>query len=51
MATKKPAQAALIRALLAKKLPVEKIVARLKKACGGKPTASYVRWLSKEARS
>jgi hypothetical protein len=50
MATKKPAQAALIRELAAKKVPTEKIVERVKKACGGKPTPGYVRWLLKKAK-
>jgi hypothetical protein len=49
MATKKPAQATLIRELAAKKVPTEKIVERVKKACGGKPTAGYVRWPLKVA--
>lgn len=48
MATKKPAQAALVRELLGKKVSVEKIVERVKKACGGKSTASYVRWIGKQ---
>lgn len=51
MSTKKPAQAALVRELLSKKVPVEKIVERVKKACGGKPTAGYVNWIASKAAS
>jgi hypothetical protein len=48
---KKPSQAALIRTLLAKKVPVEKIVAQVRKACGGEPTTGYVNWISNRTRS
>jgi hypothetical protein len=44
-------QAAMIRALLAKKVPVEKIVERVKKACGGEPTVGYVNWIAKRAKA
>ncbi len=39
-------QAAMIRSLLAKKVPVENIVERVKKACGGEPTVGYVNWIA-----
>lgn len=39
-------QAAMIRSLLAKKVPAEKIVERVKKACGGEPTG-YLNWIAK----
>lgn len=42
-------QAAMIRSLLAKKVSAEKIVERVKKACGGEPTVGYVNWLAKKA--
>lgn len=44
-------QAAMIRALLAKKVPAEKIVERVKKACGGNPTVGYVNWLAAKAKA
>lgn len=39
-------QAALIRQLLAKKVPAEQIVKRVKKTVGGKPTVGYVNWIA-----
>ena len=39
-------QAAMIRSLLAKKVPVENNVERVKKACGGEPTVGYVNWIA-----
>lgn len=50
-AAKKPAQAAMIRSLLAKKMSAEKIVERVKAACGGEPTVGYVNWLAKKAKT
>jgi hypothetical protein len=49
-AMQKPAPATPIRELAAKKLLVKKIVGRVKKAYGGKPTAGYVHWLLKNAK-
>lgn len=51
MKSQKVSQAALIRSLLAKKVPVEKIVQRVKKVCGGEPTVGYVNWLAKRAKA
>lgn len=50
-AKSKKSQAAMIRSLLAKKVPVEKIVERVKKACGGEPTAGYVNFIAKKMKS
>jgi hypothetical protein len=47
----KPAQAALVRQLLSKKVPVEKIVERVQKACGGKPTVGYVNWIARKVKA
>lgn len=44
-------QAAMIRALLVKKVPVEKIVERVKKACGGEPTVGYVNFIAKKVKA
>lgn len=38
-------QAAMIRALLAKKVSADKIVERVKNSLGGKPTVGYVNWI------
>lgn len=46
MKTNRKSQAALIRELLAKKLPPEKVVAQVKKRCGGSPTVGYVNWIA-----
>lgn len=46
MKSQKMSQAALIRSLLAKKVPVDRIVERVRKQCGGKPTPGYVNWLA-----
>lgn len=53
MSTKKnkPSQAVLIRTLLAKKVPAERIVAQVRKVCGGTPTTGYVNWISSRTRS
>jgi len=48
-AKSKKSQAALIRDLLAKKLPPEQIVARVRKSCGGTPTLGYVNAIAKES--
>jgi hypothetical protein len=50
-AKQKPAQAALVRQLLSKKVPVEKIVERVQKACGGKPTVGYVNWIARKVKA
>lgn len=50
-AKRKPSQAALIRTLLAKKVPVVKIVARVKNTCGGTPTTGYVNWLARKVKA
>jgi hypothetical protein len=44
-------QAAMICALLAKRMAPEKIVQRVKKSLGGNPTVGYVNWLSRPAKS
>lgn len=44
-------QAAMIRSLLAKKVSAERIVERVRKACGGEPTVGYVNWLAKRVKS
>jgi hypothetical protein len=46
MKTKRKNQAAMIRQLLAKKVSAQKIVERVQRACGGKPTVGYVNSLS-----
>lgn len=48
-AKSKKSQAALIRDLLAKKLPAEDIVSRVRKSCGGKPSVGYVNAVAKES--
>lgn len=48
MKTKSKHQAAMIRELLAKKVPAEQIVERVRKACGGKPTVGYVNVIAKD---
>jgi hypothetical protein len=49
MKAKSKNQAAMIRALLAKKVPAERIVERVRKACGGRPTVGYVNAIAKAA--
>ena len=44
-------QATMIRALLAKKVPVEKIVERVRKVCGGEPTVGYVNFIAKQVKA
>lgn len=50
MKTKRKAsnQAAMIRSLFARKVSAPKIVERVKKELGGKPTVGYVNWVANQ---